>query len=97
MLIAGQRVANEDRVAPLGVERAVGLISDLHRAEIDPGIEPQWIVRRKSHDQRVRMIRLARTVGAIERDAGLGHKCFPDCYFNYFCIVAPAVTAVKGG
>ena len=77
VLVAGQRVADEDRVAALGVERAVGLVSNLRRTEINPGIEPQWIVGRKSHDERVRMIRLARTVGAIERDAGLSHKLLP--------------------
>ena len=41
ILIAGQRVADQDRVAALRVERAVGLIGDRERAEIDAAIEAQ--------------------------------------------------------
>ena len=41
VLIAGQRVADEDRVRPLGVERAIGLVGDRERPEIDAAIEPQ--------------------------------------------------------
>ena len=40
VLVAGQRVADQDRVAALGVERAVGLIGDRERPEIDAAIEP---------------------------------------------------------
>jgi len=44
VLIAGQRVTDKNRVAALGVERAVGLIGDLQRREIHAGVEPQRIV-----------------------------------------------------
>ena len=66
MLIAGQRVTDENGIAALGVERAVGLIGDLQRAEIDAGIQPQRIARGKPHDQRMRLVRLARAVGKIK-------------------------------
>ena len=71
VLVAGQRVADEHRIAARGVERAVGLISDLQRSKIDSGIEPQRIVGGKTHDQRMRIVRLARAVGAIKRGARL--------------------------
>ena len=77
VLIAGQRMADQNGIVALGVERAVSLVGNLQRTEVNPGIKPQRIVCRKAHDQRVRVIRLARTVGAIERGAGLGHKLRP--------------------
>ena len=80
VLIAGQRVANQDGIAARGVERAVGLIGDLPRAEIDAGVEPQRIVRRKAHHRRMRIVRFARAVGKIERGADVGHRYFPECH-----------------
>ena len=44
MLIAGECVTDQNGVAARGVERTIGLISDLHWREIDAGIEPQRIV-----------------------------------------------------
>ena len=41
ILVAGQRVADQDRVRAFGVERAVGLVGDREGAELDPAIEPQ--------------------------------------------------------
>ena len=79
MLIAGERVGDEDGIAARGVERAVGLIGDLQRGEIDPGIEPQRIVGGKTHDQRMRMVRLALAVGAIERGVGFNHGASRRC------------------
>ena len=46
VLVAGQRVADQDGVGALRVERAVGLIGDRERAEIDPAVEPQRLVAR---------------------------------------------------
>ena len=94
VLIAGERMADENGIAALGVERAVSLVGDLQRAEVDAGIEPQRIVRRKAHDQRMRMVRFARAVGEIERGAGLCHKYFPELALPG--LVAPAAAAVKG-
>ena len=51
VLIAGERVADQHRIAALGVERAVGLIGDLERREIDAGIEPQRLVEPEAHDR----------------------------------------------
>ena len=73
VLVAGQRVADQHRVAALGVERAVGLVGDLPGRKIDAGVEPQRLVRAKAHDQRMRLVRFARAVGEIERGAGVGH------------------------
>jgi hypothetical protein len=94
VLIAGERVADENGIAALGVECAVSLVRDLQWAEIDAGIEPQRIVRRKAHDQRMRMVRFARAVGEIERGAGLCHKYFPDRRFP--ASVAPPPRRSKG-
>ena len=78
MLIAGERVAHQHGVAARGIELPVSLVGDLQRAEIDAGIEPQRIVRRKPHHRRMRRVRFARAVGKIERSAGLGHERFPE-------------------
>ena len=48
MLVAGERVADQDRVAALGIERAVGLIGDLERRQIDAGVEAQAACRCRS-------------------------------------------------
>ena len=44
VLIAGQRMADQDGVGALGIELAIGLIGDLERREIDAAIEPQRLV-----------------------------------------------------
>ena len=72
MLVAGQRMADEDRVAALRVERAVGLVGDLERREVDAGIEPQRTVHPETHDQRMGYISLARAIGGIRCDAEIG-------------------------
>ncbi len=74
VLVAGQRMANQYRIAACGIERAVGLIGNLQRAKIEPGVEVQWIARRKANDRRMRIVRLARAVGQIERGADIGHR-----------------------
>ena len=81
MLVAGERMADQDGVAALGIECAVGLVGDLQWAEVDAGIEPQRIIQREAHDQRMRIVRFARAVGEIERGAPFCHKCFPDRRF----------------
>ena len=73
VLIAGKRMADQNRIAALGVERAVGLISDLQWAKLDAGIEAQRIAGRKAHDQRMRLIRFAAAVGQIQGRAQLCH------------------------
>jgi hypothetical protein len=81
VLIAGQRMADQHRVAALGIERAIGLIGDLPGGEIEPGIEPQRLVGAKAHHRRMRRIRLARAVGKIEHGAGVGHYRFLGRHF----------------
>jgi hypothetical protein len=75
MLVAGERMADQHRIAARGVEPAVGLERDLQRAEIDAGVEPQRIVARKAHHRRMRPVGFARAVGKIEGIVGLGHGC----------------------
>ena len=73
MLIAGERMANKHSIVALGVERAVGLVGDLQRREIDATVEPKRIVRRKAHQERMRMVRFAPAVGEVERRTCFGH------------------------
>ena len=73
VLIAGQRMADQNRIAAVGIERAVGLIGDLPRREIDAGVEPQRLARGKAHHRRMRHIRFAGAVGKIEHGADVGH------------------------
>jgi hypothetical protein len=49
ILVARQGMADEDGVRPLAVERAVGLVGDGKRAELDTGIEPHRPVRAEGH------------------------------------------------
>ena len=58
VLVAGQRVADQHGVGALGVERAVGLVGDLERRQLDAGVEPQRPVGAEPRDQRI-----ARRVG----------------------------------
>ena len=44
VLIAGQRMTDQDGVGAIGIELAVGLIGDLERREIDAAIELQRLV-----------------------------------------------------
>ena len=41
VLVAGQRVADQDGVRLVGVQRAVGLVGDAVGAELDAAVEPQ--------------------------------------------------------
>ena len=76
MLVAGERMADEDRVAAFGIERAVGLVGDLQRTEIEARIKAQGIIRAKANDQRMWPVRFTRAVGEIKRRAGVAHKDF---------------------
>lgn len=42
MLVARQRVTQEDRVRGVGIERAIGFIRDFNRRKVAPAIERQW-------------------------------------------------------
>ena len=71
MLVAGERVADQHRVGAIGVQRAVGLIGDLKRRQVDAGVEPKRLVRTKTNDVGMRLIRLAHAVGRSKH--GLDH------------------------
>ena len=74
VLITGQCVADQHRIAAFGIERAVGLIGDLKRRKFDTGIEPQRPVHAKMDNIRMRIVRLARTIGAIKCDTDIDHR-----------------------
>jgi hypothetical protein len=79
MLVARERVADQHRVAALGIERAIGLIAYLEWSKIDAGIKCQWLVHAEAHDERMRIVSLARAVGGIKCDTEIGfdHGCDP--------------------
>ena len=77
MLIAGQRMAGQHRIAAVGIERAVGLIGDLKGREFDAGIELERLVGTELDHQRMRPIRLAHAVGHVKHRAGLDHSHRP--------------------
>ena len=61
MLVAGQRMADQDGVAALGIEPAIGLVGDLERRQLDAGIELERLVGPEPHHERLaRAVRLAR-------------------------------------
>ena len=63
VLIAGEGVADQDRVALGGVESAVGLISDGQRREIDSRLHRQRAVGPEPKREAVRRVGLARGAG----------------------------------
>ena len=76
MLVAGQRVADQYRIAARGIEDAVGLVGNLEWGQLDAGIELERLVRPKMGDKRiVRLIRLPRRIPGLTctRQIGLGH------------------------
>ena len=50
VLIAGQRVANQNGVGALGVELAIGLIGNLKWRKVDTAIKPQRLVGAELRD-----------------------------------------------
>ena len=58
MLVAGQSVADQDRVGALGIERAVGLVGDGERAQLLRAIEPHGRARGELHERARRPPRL---------------------------------------
>ena len=67
MLIAGQRMADQDGVGAVGIEFAIGLIGDLERRQIDAAIELQRLVHAELRHQRRRMIGLVGAILAMDR------------------------------
>ncbi|MNC99193.1 hypothetical protein D3C83_173940 [compost metagenome] len=51
VLIAGQRVAHHHRVGTIGVERAVGCVSDLKWRKLYAGVELERLVDAENGDQ----------------------------------------------
>jgi hypothetical protein len=72
MLVAGQRMADQDRVGAVRVELAIGLVGDLERRKIDPAVERQRLIGTEMRDERTRMIHLVRPF--IGTDRGTGNR-----------------------
>jgi hypothetical protein len=72
-MVAGQRVADQHRVAAVGVQRAVGLVGDLKRRELDAGVELQRPLDPR-HKRIARRIGLAAAPHNIKRDTDIGHR-----------------------
>ena len=66
MLVARQRVADQDRVALGVIESAVGLVGDAQWGELDPGVHRQRLVGAKTQHETVGRVGLARAVDQIE-------------------------------
>ena len=67
VLVAGQRMADQDGVGALGVEFAVGLVGDLERFQIDAAIEQQRLVLAEPDQRRMRMVRLLLAFVGMDR------------------------------
>ena len=59
MLVACQGMADEDRVRARGVQRAVGLVSDLQRRQPCAGIERERLGFRQAQNRALRSVGLA--------------------------------------
>jgi hypothetical protein len=67
MLIAGQRMADQNGIGAVGVEFAVGLVGNLEWGEIDASIQRQWLVRAEQRHLRTRMVRFLRALLGMDR------------------------------
>ena len=67
MLIAGQRMADQNGVGAVRIEFAIGLVGDLERRQIDAAIELQRLVGAELRHQRRWMIRLMRPLVGVNR------------------------------
>ena len=70
MLIAGQRMADQNGVGTIRVQFAIGLVGDLERRQIDAAIELQRLVRAELRHLRSRMIGFMGAILAMDRRAG---------------------------
>ena len=76
VLIARERMADQNRVRTVGIERAVGLIGNLERRQIKACIKPQRRRDTKPHERGMRVLGLAR--GRSE----LGYRAYTDVHIR---------------
>ena len=81
MLVAGQRMADQNGVGAVRIQFAIGLVGDLERRQIDAAIELQRLVHAELRELRTRMIRLMGPILGMDRRARyrlhvchLGHR-----------------------
>ena len=80
MLVAGQRVANQDGVGMVGVEFAIGLVGNLPGRDRRAGVEGKRRVRAETHDEARRIVGLAAAQARLR--IGLGKGRVQHCRFN---------------
>ena len=68
MLIAGQRMADEDRIGLGRVQRAIGLIGDRQRAQAHARVHLERLVGTKADDETMRRVRLEMAHRSLVRD-----------------------------
>src|SRR4029453_6692354 len=73
VLIAGQRMADENEIRLRRVELAIGLIGDGERRKLSAAIERQGLGRRKVHDLALRVRDLRQPQGMVSK--GLRRRC----------------------
>ena len=67
VLIAGQRVADQNGVGTVGIELTIDLIGDLEWRQIDAAIELQRLVLAEARQRRTRMVRLMGALVGMDR------------------------------
>jgi len=70
VLIAGQRMADQNGIGASGIEFAIGLVGDLERGEVNAAIERQRLVHSEQRDLRTRMVGLLRPLVGMDRRTG---------------------------
>ena len=73
VLVAGERMTHQHGIAARGIERAVSLVGDLERRQLDAGVELERLVGPEANDERVaRIVRLARSLRRFTRARQIG-------------------------
>jgi len=81
MLIERQRMTDQNGIGAVGVQLAIGLVSDLERRQIDAAVELERLVHTELRYQRRWVIRLMGAILAQDRRTGYRmHVChIGDC------------------
>ena len=72
VLIARERMTNQDGVGARGIQLTICLVGDLKRGELDSGIEPLWPIPELGDERDARLIRFARRISRFTRTCQFG-------------------------
>ena len=78
VLIAGQRMADQDGVGFGGIKLAIGLVGDLEWREVSAAIKPQRLIAGEHRDPRGRMVCLLGSILGVSRTRDRLHVYHPD-------------------